>query len=56
MYQTGESEYKVSLRPKKKDIDAAQIAMYFGGGGHVRAAGFTGVGKSAITLSMQLEN
>ena len=44
MYQTGENEYKVSLR-SKKDIDVAQIAMYFGGGGHVRAAGFTGVGK-----------
>jgi len=44
MYQTGENEYKVSLR-SKKDIDVAQIATYFGGGGHVRAAGFTGVGK-----------
>ena len=44
MYQTGENEYKVSLR-SKKDIDVAQIAMYFGGGGHVRAAGFTAEGK-----------
>ena len=38
LYQTGEEEYKVSLRSKKK-IDVAAIATQFGGGGHVRAAG-----------------
>lgn len=36
LYQTGEEEYKVSLRSKKK-IDVAAIATQFGGGGHVRA-------------------
>ena len=40
LYQTGEEEYKVSLRSKKK-IDVAAIATQFGGGGHVRAAGVT---------------
>lgn len=40
MYQTGNMEYKVSLRSKGR-VDVAQIAVYFGGGGHVRAAGCT---------------
>lgn len=40
MYQTGVLEYKVSLRSKGK-VDVAKIAMFFGGGGHVRAAGCT---------------
>lgn len=40
MYQTGVLEYKVSLRSKKM-VDVEQIASYFGGGGHVRAAGCT---------------
>jgi Exopolyphosphatase-related proteins len=40
MYQTGIQEYKVSLRSKGK-VDVAKIAMFFGGGGHVRAAGCT---------------
>ena len=44
LYQTGEEEYKVSLRSKKK-IDAAAIATQFGGGGHVRAAGYTAKGS-----------
>ena len=40
MYQTGVLEYKVSLRTDEK-VDAAKIASYFGGGGHMRAAGCT---------------
>ena len=38
MYQTNTLEYKVSLRSNGK-VDVAKIAMMFGGGGHVRAAG-----------------
>ena len=38
MYETGTMEYKVSLRSGGV-IDVAKIAGYFGGGGHVRAAG-----------------
>ena len=43
LYQTGEEEYKVSLRSKKV-IDVSEIAMHYGGGGHIRAAGFTANG------------
>jgi len=40
LYQTGNLEYKVSLRSKER-VDVSRIAAYFGGGGHVRAAGVT---------------
>ncbi len=38
MYQTGDLEYKVSLRTTEA-VDAAKAAGFFGGGGHMRAAG-----------------
>lgn len=38
--EIGEQEYKVSLRSNEY-IDVSKIASYFGGGGHVKAAGFT---------------
>lgn len=38
MYETGNLEYKVSMRSCKY-IDVSKVAAYFGGGGHVRAAG-----------------
>lgn len=40
MYQTDTLEYKVSLRSNGK-VDVAEVAGFFGGGGHVRAAGVT---------------
>jgi len=40
LYETGEQEYKVSLR-SNQHVDVSKIAAYFGGGGHVKAAGFT---------------
>lgn len=40
MYQTNTLEYKVSLRSNGK-VDVAKVAAFFGGGGHVRAAGVT---------------
>lgn len=40
MYETGNLEYKVSLRSNEK-VDVAKVAAFFGGGGHVRAAGCT---------------
>ena len=40
MYETGTLEYKVSLR-SNGSVDVASVAMKFGGGGHVRAAGCT---------------
>ncbi len=38
MYEIGYQEYKVSLRSKDA-VDVSKIAKYFGGGGHVKAAG-----------------
>lgn len=40
MYQSGVQEYKVSLRSSEK-VNVAEVASYFGGGGHERAAGCT---------------
>ena len=43
LYETGDNEYKVSLR-SKKEIDVSRRAACFGGGGHIRAAGFNAKG------------
>lgn len=43
LYEIGVNEYKVSMRSKKY-IDVSKIAAYFGGGGHIRAAGFSSQG------------
>lgn len=40
MYQTGSMEYKVSMRSNRY-VNVAAVASFFGGGGHVRAAGCT---------------
>lgn len=40
MYQLGTMEYKVSLR-SNGNVDVAKVASFFGGGGHVKAAGVT---------------
>lgn len=40
MYELGPLEYKVSMRSNNK-VDVARVASFFGGGGHVRAAGCT---------------
>lgn len=40
MYQIESLKYKVSLRSNGK-VDVAKVAAFFGGGGHVRAAGAT---------------
>ncbi len=38
LYETGNHEFKVSMRSKSV-VDVSSVARYFGGGGHVRAAG-----------------
>lgn len=43
LYETGEGEFKLSLRSTEL-IDCAAITMKYGGGGHVRAAGATVTG------------
>ena len=40
LYELGPQEFKVSMRSNGK-IDVSRIACYFGGGGHVKAAGCT---------------
>ena len=40
MYQNEDGSFKVSLRANG-DFDVAELAMHFGGGGHVKAAGYT---------------
>lgn len=40
LYETGVQEYKVSMR-SSGTVNVAKIASYFGGGGHVLAAGCT---------------
>lgn len=40
LYETANMEYKVSLR-SKESVDVSRIAAFFGGGGHMRAAGAT---------------
>ena len=45
LHETDTREYKVSLRSKGK-VNVSSIAQYFGGGGHVRAAGVTMKGSA----------
>lgn len=40
LHEIGDQEYKVSLRSNDY-VDVSKIASFFGGGGHVKAAGFT---------------
>ena len=40
LYEQEPGVYKVSLRSREK-VDVSRVAQYFGGGGHVRAAGCT---------------
>ncbi len=61
MYETGTLEYKVSMRSDGK-VDVAAVAMRFGGGGHVRAAGCTmngtyhdNINNLAIGIAEQLD-
>ncbi len=39
IYEVGPQQQKVSMRSSSDDMDVSKIATYFGGGGHVRAAG-----------------
>lgn len=57
LYEIGTLEYKVSLRSNGK-VNVNQVAAYFGGGGHVRAAGCTVKGTSydvINNLALQIE-
>lgn len=61
LYETAPQIYKVSMRANG-DVNVAKVAQYFGGGGHVKAAGCTMSGSLhdvvnnlAEQLSKQLE-
>ncbi|NLZ80668.1 MAG: bifunctional oligoribonuclease/PAP phosphatase NrnA [Clostridiales bacterium] len=57
IYEIGNHEYKASLRSKQY-LDVSKVASYFGGGGHIRAAGCTMVGTIydvVNNLSKQIE-
>jgi phosphoesterase RecJ-like protein len=55
LYQTDQSDYKVSMRSVRV-VDVAAIASQYGGGGHVRAAGCTIGGDSdAIVATLVAE-
>lgn len=40
LHETGTQQYKVSMRSNNQ-VDVSKIAVYYGGGGHVKAAGVT---------------
>jgi phosphoesterase RecJ-like protein len=50
LYEMSTMEYKVSMR-SKDIVDVSKIAEYFGGGGHVRAAGCTMKGSAHDALN-----
>lgn len=50
IYETGIHEYKVSMR-SNTFLDVSKIASFFGGGGHVRAAGCTICGSTYDVLN-----
>ena len=57
MYETGTMEYKVSMRSNGR-VDVSVVALKFGGGGHMRAAGCTMSGTYHDTinnLAMEIE-
>lgn len=57
MYETGVLEYKVSMRSSEK-VNVAEVAAYFGGGGHQKAAGcnLTGTFHDCVNnLSLHIE-
>ena len=54
IYQTGEEEYKISLR-SNNIVDVSRISCNHGGGGHVRAAGFSMKGDIKEILAGVIE-
>jgi phosphoesterase RecJ-like protein len=54
IYQLDKESFKVSLR-SKREVDVSKIAVEFGGGGHVRAAGFDIQGQLEQIIEQLLE-
>ena len=56
IHEMAEMEYKVSLRASNRDVvDVSKIAVHFGGGGHIKAAGCTMKGTYQEIYAMLLE-
>lgn len=55
MYQLSKDEYKISLR-SNNIVDVSKIACSHGGGGHVRAAGFSMTGEPATIVDAVVED
>ena len=55
IYETGPQEQKVSMRSSSDDVDVSKVATYFGGGGHVRAAGCNMNGNFYDVLNAVME-
>ena len=56
-YELADGEYKVSLRSSDY-VDVSKVAQYFGGGGHIKAAGLTMTGTPSEIieqLSQQIQ-
>ncbi len=57
LYETSPQEYKVSMR-SNGDVNVSKIAVHFGGGGHIKAAGCTMLGaveEIIAELAMEIE-
>ena len=54
MYQNEDGSFKVSLRANGT-FDVAELAMHFGGGGHVKAAGYTAFEDAETAKDILLE-
>ena len=54
MYQNEDGSFKVSLRANG-DFNVAELAMHFGGGGHVKAAGYTAFEDAETAKDILLE-
>lgn len=55
MHEINNNEFKVSLRANN-DMDVSQVALMYGGGGHVKAAGCTMQGTQSEIISRLLES
>lgn len=54
LYETEDGSFKVSTR-SVNSVDVARIAVQYGGGGHVRAAGFSMTGDSEEIIEQLVE-
>ncbi|MDO8435741.1 MAG: bifunctional oligoribonuclease/PAP phosphatase NrnA [bacterium] len=54
LYETDDGNIKGSLRTQRSDVNVAEMAQLFGGGGHIKAAGFTTSGPLTEARIMEI--